>query len=398
MWYTTRIVTAFLAVFSIGILIYGWFNNWIIIAYQPCRTTHQQHVPIDTQTITVVYQPPYHTTHQYEERTIIATDSEAERAERILQQWLSVLDESYTLYQPCHVQSVTPSPTGHLLYVSFDQAPCNPQDPAYIKWCMFETALASLRNNGITADNIHFLVHHQPISDYHLDFTHPWPIIGFSELCQDITLTEHTTPQKDQHVTLVLDPAGDAEYPGRQIAGCFERGIALQCCQQLQQRIQTLMPQVHVMLSRSAGEYRDPLQSAAFANRVNADLCISLHFYYTEYTHPHSYVYYYARHPQTDFWHPTHKLTLYPHHQAHIPFIQHSHNIAHILAHQLTNCLGSHMAIGPIVGLPFAPLCGMHVPAIALEVGMRTDDEWQAYLNDWTTSFCNTIMHLAKAK
>ena len=41
--------------------------------------------------------------------------------------------------------------------------------------------------------------------------------------------------------TLMLDPAGDAQYPGRIIDDSFERGITLQCVEELQRVIrQTL--------------------------------------------------------------------------------------------------------------------------------------------------------------
>lgn len=392
------IVASICAALCAGIITYGWFNNWIIITYNPCHDTQEASTPIETETICVTYVPAYHTTYCQEARKIISPHEETQRAERILQQWLSVLDESHTLDRPCYVQSVTTSPTGNILYVSFDRPPFNTHDPAYTKWHIIETALACLRENGISADNIHFLVHHQPISDYHLNFTHPWPITGFHQRCEEI---QHPTAPEASHkreITLVLDPAGNNQFAGRDIGGCFERGLTLQCCQQLQQRIQSLMPHVRVLLTRHAGEHREPLQNAAFINRVNADLCISIHMYYAQHSAPHSYIYYYLHHPQTDFWHPGDTtLKLQPYHHAHTRWVTHNYHLAHALAHHLEATVGSHMAVGPVVGMPFTPLCGIQIPAVAFEVGLRTEDAWQAYIHQWTTSICNTIMHITKA-
>jgi hypothetical protein len=44
---------------------------------------------------------------------------------------------------------------------------------------LIEGLLKTLRENDIKIQRIHFLLHHQPLVDYHLDFSHPWPLEGF---------------------------------------------------------------------------------------------------------------------------------------------------------------------------------------------------------------------------
>ena len=70
----------------------------------------------------------------------------------------------------------------------------------------------------------------------------------------------------------MLDPAGDAQYPGRIIDDSFERGITLQCVEELQRAITRQFPHVRVVLTRFPGETCQPLQNAHFANRLDVDL------------------------------------------------------------------------------------------------------------------------------
>ena len=390
MRYDTIIIAALCASIA-GIVTYAWFNNWLIIAYQPCRTHTMEQSSIDMQPITIYYALPYHRDYSTEERTIITPEQEHERAFRIIQQWLAVLDESYILDRPCTVQSVSPSPTGHILYISFDRIPCNEHDAAYAKWRIIESALQSLYYNGITTQSIHFLVHHQPIEDYHLDFTRPWPLHGFQDSLEQPQQLEHNLPHKKK-LTLMLDPAGDAQSPGRIIDTCFERGLTLQCCQQLKQRIEQKMSNIRVVLTRFPGERLDPLQNAAFTNRLGADLCISIHLYPSKHIQPYNFIYYFLYHPETDFWMNTHsQLQLLGYDQAHVPYVHQSRYIAHMITQSLQEQLSSHLAIGPIIGIPFRPLIGMHVPAIAIEAGLREEHDWQAYLDYWANSICKIL-------
>lgn len=94
--------------------------------------------------------------------------------------------------------------------------------------------------------------------------------------------------------TLMLDPAGDAQYPGRIIEDCFERGITLQFVEQLQVIITERFPSVRVVLTRFPGETRQPLQNANFANRLDVDLYISIHCYPESKPKSQLYLYYFS--------------------------------------------------------------------------------------------------------
>jgi hypothetical protein len=79
------------------------------------------------------------------------------------------------------VQSAMLSPAGHELYISFNRNPLKKEKSTYEKWMFIEGLLRTVRENKIVVQAIHFLIHHQPINDHHLDFSKSWPLVGFLE-------------------------------------------------------------------------------------------------------------------------------------------------------------------------------------------------------------------------
>ena len=78
--------------------------------------------------------------------------------------------------------------------------------------------------------------------------------------------------------SIMLDPAGDAKHTGRQIDDNLERGISLQFTEKLKQTLEKQHPEIHVVLSRFPGETIYHLQNANFANRLEVDFYLSIHF------------------------------------------------------------------------------------------------------------------------
>jgi hypothetical protein len=64
--------------------------------------------------------------------------------------------------------------------LSFDRSPFPTEWTTYEQWMWIESLLKTVRDNDIRIQRIRFLVHHQELIDYHLDFSNPWPIIGFA--------------------------------------------------------------------------------------------------------------------------------------------------------------------------------------------------------------------------
>jgi hypothetical protein len=96
----------------------------------------------------------------------------------LINAWLTLLDEENVMSKKVTLQSALMSAHGHL-YVSFDRNPFDENSPTYDTWMWIEGLLKTIRENEPSIQSVHFLVHHHPMEDNHLDFSNPWPITGF---------------------------------------------------------------------------------------------------------------------------------------------------------------------------------------------------------------------------
>ena len=185
-----------------------------------------------------------------------------------------------------------------------------------------------------------------------------------------------TTPL---HATfsIMLDPAGDAKHTGRQIEDSLERGITLQCAQQLKKQLESLYPGIRVILTRFPGETIYPLQNANFSNRLDVDLYLSIHFYPETKTKPDLFLYYFSR--GDEFVTKASDLMFCPYDCAH----RINGPTTRSCAQQMATVFSTHEKLfdfhGPF-GLPFKPLVGVKAPAIAIEIGVKEITDWRRYI------------------
>ncbi len=178
--------------------------------------------------------------------------------------------------------------------------------------------------------------------------------------------------------TIMIDPAGDAKHTGRLINDILERGISLQCAEQLKTALMQKFKNIRVILTRIPGETIQSLQNASFANRLGIDLYLSLYFYHEEQSPAHVSLYYYVENPVTDFWHKPIDLSFYQVDQAHLLNLKTTQAWGKIMLEVLQNkgCSRFFKARG-LFGIPFTPLIGIKAPAIAVEVGLQNKQDWQ---------------------
>lgn len=180
---------------------------------------------------------------------------------------------------------------------------------------------------------------------------------------------------KQHPITIMLDPAGDARHVGRKLDDAFERGIALQCAERLKAAIEQNYPHVRVVLTRLPGEIEQPLQHANFANRLNTDLYISLHFYQEHDTKPHWYIYTFSY--GNDFVIPSSSLTFYTYDNVHRINTQVTQRWATMIKQTLNQePYTQHFICTHVYKLPFKPLIGIKAPAIAYEIGLKKQQDW----------------------
>jgi N-acetylmuramoyl-L-alanine amidase len=187
--------------------------------------------------------------------------------------------------------------------------------------------------------------------------------------------------QQVKPLSIMLDPAGDAGYTGRIIEDSFERGITLQWAETIKKKIEEKYDkQVRVVLTRFPGETLERLQNAHFANRLDVDLYLNVHFF--KQTQRNSiFLYYFMYHPITDLWSKPHRLSLYPYDQAHLLSINKTTSWIERFKLVLKNDVYKNLfeVKGPY-GLPLRPLIGIKSPAIALEIGLKNKSDWQLYI------------------
>jgi len=185
--------------------------------------------------------------------------------------------------------------------------------------------------------------------------------------------------------SIMLDPAGDAKHTGRQIGDSLERGISLQFAQELKKSLEQTYPNIRVILTRFPGETIFPLQNANFANRLDVDFYLSIHFYPETQTKPGMFLYYFSQ--NDEFITKMPDLFFCPYDQAHRINSTKTRNIAQTITTSLTNDTNKKLfAFHGIYGLPFRPLIGVKAPAVALEIGLKEKTEWKRYIQPITES------------
>jgi len=110
------------------------------------------------------------------------TGDKATNIQYLLQSWLSLLDEEQAMKKKVSIQAVLLASSDTQAYLSFDRNPFGQDDSTYDKLMWLEGLLKTLRENEIKLQGVYFLVHHQTMDDYHLDFSNPWPMYGFAKI------------------------------------------------------------------------------------------------------------------------------------------------------------------------------------------------------------------------
>lgn len=194
------------------------------------------------------------------------------------------------------------------------------------------------------------------------------------------TITLHGQP-----FTIIIDPAGDTKNTGREIDDTFERGITLQCAEELKKQLNKTFPDIRVILTRVPGETIAPLQNASFSNRLQADFYLSISFYQEPEMPSHLSLFYYLENP-TDRLHHYNPLYFYHVQQAHLIHLKESESIGKTFLKSLQNSsINSVFIAQGLFGIPYKPLIGIKAPSIAIEAGLRQKDDWKYLIAPLTT-------------
>lgn len=174
---------------------------------------------------------------------------------------------------------------------------------------------------------------------------------------------------------IVIDPAGDSSYEGREIEDTFERSLTLRCGQAIKEHFERAeVPTTRVFLTRYPGEMVEPLQNISFSNRLNADLYVSLHFFKTERAKPELFIYTYSLDPAVDSIEKKFTtLSLLPYDQAYKVSFKKTQELSKLFYQSLLQSSVAHCHAP--VAFPFKPLLGITAPALGLEIGLSKESQ-----------------------
>ncbi len=167
-----------LASFCVGILLFAHQYEYLIIRLpQKIPTMHQ---PIEIKKTVLLH---YWKNHQWYKETqkMIWSQNMTQNIQRLLNYWLHLLEESDIINKRITIQSIAIAPNEQDLYISFDRTPFLKKWSIFHKWMFMEGLLQTIRSNTSRLYTVLFLIRHQTIADTHLDFSHPWPIIGYKK-------------------------------------------------------------------------------------------------------------------------------------------------------------------------------------------------------------------------
>jgi len=174
------IIIVTISTFLLGMLFFAVYNEWIIFSYPSYKKEVGQQIDsmkMDKKDVWLLYWDKKK--WKKEKINLLWTDDPAKNIQYLVSSWLTLLDQEHVMRKKVSLQTVLISSSGVQAYLSFDRVPFSSEASTYEKLMWIEGILKTIRENDIELQKVMFLVHHQVLQDYHLDFSNPWPIYGF---------------------------------------------------------------------------------------------------------------------------------------------------------------------------------------------------------------------------
>jgi hypothetical protein len=168
-------------------------------------------------------------------------------------------------------------------------------------------------------------------------------------------------------ISIMLEPAGDATC------------ATLPCAEQVKTLLENRYgSRVRVVLTRFPGEIIQPLQNARFANRLDVNVYISIHFFIEPQHRPQIYLYQFSygdtRHGGSS------ALSFYSYDKAYLINAARTTAWGRAIQRALEQAIPNPWYdVHAVSSLPFKSLIGIISPAIAFEIGLKSEDDWAQY-------------------
>ncbi len=174
----------------------------------------------------------------------------------------------------------------------------------------------------------------------------------------------------------MIEASGDSLHMGRTIDDSFESAITLALATALKQALEQRAPRAKIILNRGTGQILTPLQNAHVANKLAIDCYISLHAFLETESPPRLYLYQF-NYADTIII-KQNPLGFYACDTVYLL----NQNQTAAWAQKMSESLKTDQSVmvNGAYKIPCKPLLGIQAPAIMIEIGLKTKDDWQCYV------------------
>ncbi len=185
----------------------------------------------------------------------------------------------------------------------------------------------------------------------------------------------------------MIDPAGNARYPGRIIGQVYEKSITFEIAQQLSSLLNS--KSITVVITRSAGEIITQEQKAHLANRLQPDLYVALQCSWNPSRKQHVNVYRFSR--NEPFSQPFDIDQCIPYEKAHFVSAKQSTRYGERLVTSLQTKNGFSPFQQSLYSLPCSSLLGITSPALCIEISCHDDQSWHSMVPSLAHALQETV-------
>lgn len=175
---TKKIIILCLFGFLVGVIFFAFDRQWLIIR-SPFHDQEMVSTGADAERKQVSLYYWHHDKWTREQTEMVWSSDKAQTLKHLIDHWLTFMHEEEIMEKRVALESAILSPGEQELYISFDRNLFSKESSTFEKWMLIEGILKTIRENGLKVGQVRFLMHHQPMQDYHLDFSKSWPINGF---------------------------------------------------------------------------------------------------------------------------------------------------------------------------------------------------------------------------
>lgn len=179
----------------------------------------------------------------------------------------------------------------------------------------------------------------------------------------------------------MIEAAGDSSHPGRIIDDSFESSIAFDIAHALKNKILQECPTAQIIINRTLGETVTPLQNANFANKLDANLYLSIHTFAEADPKPRIFIYQFS---YLDSFIAKDGMSFYPFDKIYLVHEPQTTQWANRIYQKLSE--NPSVQTKKIAKIPFKPLIGIKASAIGLELGLKNKTSWHDYIHDLAQS------------